>query len=87
MVTATHPIQTVKITSLKSHPRQDELFGHGSDNEIEILAHDMAQRGLQHPIEILPMARSSVAISGFKPPKTRLAGNQCDCPRRSCWRE
>jgi ParB/RepB/Spo0J family partition protein len=43
-----------KLSKLKPHPRQDEIFGEMNDAELRELADDMNRRGLQHPIEILP---------------------------------
>jgi len=47
-------VKKVKIADLRPFPRQDALFQQPSPAEIELLAQDMHQRGLQHPIEILP---------------------------------
>jgi ParB/RepB/Spo0J family partition protein len=41
------------IANLKTHPRQLELFGEPSDQELQDLAESM-KKGLDHPIEILP---------------------------------
>jgi ParB/RepB/Spo0J family partition protein len=41
------------LSKLKRHPKQS-LFGDISDPEFEALVADIAKRGLQHPIEILP---------------------------------
>lgn len=54
MVVTTRPAQKVRLTDLRPHPRQTELFPAPNDTEIELLAEDMRTRGLQHPIEILP---------------------------------
>ena len=54
MVVTTRPAQKVRLEDLKPHPRQHELFPASNDAEIELLAKNMRERGLQHPIEILP---------------------------------
>jgi ParB family chromosome partitioning protein len=45
-----------KISKLKEHPRQREMFGDVSDAELNALAEDLRQNGLRQPIEILPDA-------------------------------
>jgi ParB family chromosome partitioning protein len=42
------------IKRLKDHPRQQEMFGNLSDAELDALAKDMAGRGQQTPVEVLP---------------------------------
>ncbi|HBO44921.1 MAG TPA: hypothetical protein DD670_13530 [Planctomycetaceae bacterium] len=40
------------LADLRPHPRQAELFGEGSDHEIEELAADIRKNGVIHPIEV-----------------------------------
>jgi ParB family chromosome partitioning protein len=44
----------LRIDLLKPHPRQAETFADMPDEQIEILARDIEENGLQHPIEVLP---------------------------------
>jgi len=48
------PQKTVPVSFLKDHPRQREVFGVPSPEEIERLAASINRRGLDYPLEILP---------------------------------
>ena len=54
MTAPSQPVQQVKLTELEPYHRQSELFTHSAESEIELLAADMAQRGLKNPIHVLP---------------------------------
>lgn len=51
---AQRTVVKLRIDALKPHPRQAETFSDVSDEQIEILARDMEENGLEHPIEVLP---------------------------------
>jgi ParB family chromosome partitioning protein len=42
------------IARLKEHPKQADLFGDVTDEELKALAENMRINGLQQPIEVLP---------------------------------
>ncbi len=44
----------LRIDLLQPHPREAETFADVPDEQIEILARDIEENGLQHPIEVLP---------------------------------
>ena len=44
----------LRIDLLKPHPSQHAFFSHLPEMQIELLARDMKEHGLQHPIEVLP---------------------------------
>jgi hypothetical protein len=43
-----------KISKLKKHPKQDEMFGDLPYEEHRALADDMKRKGQRHPVEIRP---------------------------------
>jgi ParB/RepB/Spo0J family partition protein len=43
-----------KLSGLKPHSRQAELFGDLPDHELQRLTESLADHGLDHPVEILP---------------------------------
>ena len=43
-----------KISRLKKHPKQDEMFGDISEEERRALADDMERNGQRQPVEIRP---------------------------------
>jgi ParB/RepB/Spo0J family partition protein len=63
------------IERLKDHPRQASLFGDLSDAELDALAEDMKENGLQTPVEILS---TGVIVAGHQ--RVRAA-------RRLGWRD
>ena len=48
------PVETRKVSELRPHPRQRELFGEPAEDVVATLARSIAADGLMHPIEILP---------------------------------
>lgn len=44
----------IAIDKLRPYPRQAEVFGDISEAELQSLAEDIAEKGLLHPIHILP---------------------------------
>ncbi|NLE38909.1 MAG: ParB N-terminal domain-containing protein, partial [Pirellulaceae bacterium] len=51
------------LADLRPHPRQADLFGECSDQEIEELAADIGKNGLAHAIEITP---DGIIIAGHR---------------------
>lgn len=51
---AAFSIVKVQLNSLKPHPKQAQIFSDLSDDELRVLAQDIAANGLRHPIEIMP---------------------------------
>ena len=47
-------VQKWNLNDLHPHPRQAELFGDMTDGELEFLAADIQQNGLERPVEIRP---------------------------------
>lgn len=54
MKTPSKTVQRRKISKLRSHPKQDTIFGDVPPQELDALASDMAEHGQRDPVEILP---------------------------------
>jgi len=55
--------QRWKVTDLKEHPKQAEIFGDVSESELQDLAELLRKEGQRHPVEILP---SGVVLAGHQ---------------------
>lgn len=75
---STKQVCKVKLADLKPHPRQKALFGIATVSEIEILANDIRDHGLRHPIEVLPDGTILCGHNRVKAAKAMLHWDEID---------
>lgn len=66
---APREVRKRKLAELREHPRQPDIFSESSQIELQELADDMARRGQQEPVHILP---DGTIIRGHR--RVRAAG-------------
>lgn len=73
----TRTITQVKISSLYTHPSQEDIFCETSESALEELAEDISRNGLQIPIEIL---KDGTIICGHRRVQAMLENEEKKIP-------